>query len=283
LLPRYARKKLSLFENPMLWASSKVKLDQARLQLKLQRTATEHPIRKELLTHVASSSAPTRSAAKYNATAALLKSVGLDIGAARIFPVKKGTVTRMMKRATTKLLAKQTDKLRDLLPIPPSKPGDGRGSASLYGELARPVHRSGILAYDEASHLQAIKNLSLRKVIRRLRTGQIQSATQLRKWQPRHSVQCSCAGAPVQDSEHLLLECPSTQHHRQAILDSLGVRASQNSELKAFIEGYPMRSVLLSTLGAPPPGPWDAFDGHTHRAVMDLAAPMWAREFADHL
>ena len=25
------------------------------------------------------------------------------------------------------------------------------------------------------------------------------------------------------------------------------------------------------------------FDGHTHRAVMDLAAPMWAREFADHL
>jgi hypothetical protein len=117
----------------------------------------------------------------------------------------------------------------------------------------------------------------------RLRTGSIFSIPRARKWQPRHSVQCSCAGAPVQDSEHLLLECPSTQHHRQAILDSLGVRASQNSELKAFIEGYPMRSVLLSTMGAPPPGPWDAFDGHTHRAVMDLAAPMWAREFADHL
>ena len=266
----------------MLWASSKVMLDQARLQLKLQRTANQHPIRKELLRHVASSSAPKRSATKYKATAALLKSVGLDIGMADTAPLKKGTAARATQRAATALLAKQTDKLRDLLPIPPSKPGDGRGSASLYGELVRPVHRSGILAYDEASHLQAITNLSHRKVIRRLRTGQIQSATQLRKWQPRHSVQCPC-GVPVQDSEHLLLECPSTQQNRQAILDAIGVRASQDPALKAFIAKHPTRSVLLSTLGAAPPGPWDAFDGHTHRAVMDLAAPMWAREFDEHL
>ena len=45
LLPRYARKEISLFESPTLWASSKIRLDQARLQLKLQRTATQHPIR----------------------------------------------------------------------------------------------------------------------------------------------------------------------------------------------------------------------------------------------
>ena len=46
LLPRYARKELSLFETPMLWASSKVMLDQARLQrcVRCSSSSSELPI-----------------------------------------------------------------------------------------------------------------------------------------------------------------------------------------------------------------------------------------------
>ena len=197
-------------------------------------------------------------------------------------PLKKGATKKACKLASTTLLAKQTAKLRDMLPIPPSRVGDGRGSASLYGDLVRPVLRSGIFVFDEASRLQAISSLQHRKVVRRLRAGQIQSATQLRKWQPRHPVGCPC-GAQVQDSEHLLLECPRTQHRRQAILDKIRGKASKDPALSTLIQGHSMRSVLLATLGAKPPGLWDAHDGQAHRTVMDLAAPMWAREFDEHL
>jgi exonuclease III len=277
LMPRGARKELSLFESETLWASSKITLSQARLAMKLK--SDPHPLRQDLLSHVEGAHGPAKSKMMFDRVNGLLKSVG----APPLAPSKsrKPKRKKTMEKAKAFLLSQQACRLTSLLPLQPSRQGRGRGSASIFNALASSYDTP--CAYNEASRLSLVTNAMHRKILKKIRTGQINCATEREKWCPGTSLACPC-GAPVQDAQHLLLECPTTAQSRSALYDTVRTAADKDPALGRFLATSPNQdSVLLATLGSMIPGEPTPSEGRLSKALVALAAPKWAQYYEDHL
>ena len=95
-------------------------------------------------------------------------------------------------------------------------------------------------------------------------------------------LQCPC-GAPIQDSEHLVLERPQYMAQRDRIMQSVHDAAHGDSDLASLIGGHSKASVLAASLGAPLEGPWRQIpdDMGPYSTLVGLAGPLWAEGFSE--
>ena len=118
----------------------------------------------------------------------------------------------------------------------------------------------------------------MRKLVRKIRTGQVDCNTRQHQWGalPNHSMACPC-GAPIQDQHHVVLECPTYGPARAAVLDTIKAHAASDSQLASLINGHSELSILLASLGAPLPGPWKLLVCGPYSTLVGLAGPIWSK------
>ena len=276
LLPRNARSEMALYEAPHLKASDRVKLDEARLLLKLRDDP--HPWRRALMEHAAGPEASVKLTRQFKRANDLLSDVGLTcrVGGRKVGKHRK-RVLLMEKKAG--LMCKHQTSLQNDLPLLPKTQGLGRGSASIWNDCVEPCGYP--LAFREAHRLQSIKHDGIRRLLQRIRAGLVDCAAERAKRGRTANLTCGC-GAAVEDARHVVLECPLNLARRSAILDHIRVASDSDPLLKRLTQRQSDSSILLASLGAMLPGTYLAADAPFYGALMGLAAPKWVQQF-EHL
>ena len=85
----------------------------------------------------------------------------------------------------------------------------------------------------------------------------------------------------MQDHEHLIMECPSTEAKRQAVLAGILTAAQKDLQLKLATLYMTPKSLLLASLGGPIST--DLPGGKASTALIACAAPLWQQSFQDLL
>ena len=274
-LPRRCRSEIARYQRPTLWASSKARLEEMALFLKLK--SDPHSTRTALLHHAASDSASGPVADQYRRAQALAEQCGGTCrpGSARTSKRKR---KRMAQEAKAVLLREQQEKLRRSLPLRPTAGTVGRGSAALFNATIHPVGNPS--QYADSKRFGVISDPRDRKAVTQLRTGQVDCAVERRKWNSRGALECSC-GCLVGDPYHTVMECPHTYANRLAVYDRIREHAASDSDLGGLL-AHTMDSVLLASLGALLPGEGAAPDAPLYTTLIRSAAPAWAKAF-DHV
>ena len=272
LLPRYCRSELGRFQRPSLWASTKVRVEEMSLLMKLK--SDPNPARAALMKTVSGPSAEGPLADQYRRAEALAMRVA---GSCRpgSAVASKSKRKRLAKEASAALKRDQQETLFNSLPLPPSERTTGRGSVALFNATIHPVGAPP--EYAESRRFDVIGDPRDQKAVHCLRYGQVDCAVERRKWNHHERLECSC-GCLVQDPYHTVMECPHNHASRLAVYDAIRARAATDSDLGSLL-AHTMDSVLLASLGAVLPGVGVALDEPPYTTLIRSAAPAWASAF----
>lgn len=268
---------MSLYQSDILNASSKVTLDQARLAIRLSKD-TNH-IRKAFLKEMSGPRPPPKSGQQWARSISALKSAGVNLSS-NANPPSKNKARKVLKRIERQLHTKQQRQLTSDLPLQPSNPLHGRGSAGIFNSCVAPLHKRGQpRRYSEWVKLDVV-NPAHKKAVKKIITGQLDCATRRAQWSnPNLDLACPCGGG-VQDPYHVVMECPHTAPTRKAVIDTVQSHAMSDSLLSSLIAGQSEESVLKATLGAPLCGPWKNLGVGPYNTLVDLASPVWAKRLS---
>ena len=169
----------------------------------------------------------------------------------------------------------------------PKAPQLGRGSLSLFAKVCLPLrqkHGARSLYYNEMSRLGRLPQGGSAATVRKIRAGHSIAKKEVAKYSVRGnattSLTCNC-GHAVQDHEHLIMECPSTEARRQAVLVGIKTAAETDLQIKLATLYMTPKSLLLASLGGPIST--DLPGGKASTALIACAAPLWQQSFQDLL
>lgn len=278
MMPRYCRKNLARFERPAPWASSKVRLEEMGLYMKLK--SDPNPTRQALLRHAAQPGAKGAIAEQYQRANSLALKTG---GTCRPGSTKVGKAKRkkLRKAATSHLLREQYRSLESSLPILPRANTVGRGASAIYNATINPI--GAPLEYAESRRFGVVKDPRHKKALVCIRTGQVDCAVERHKWNSREHLGCPCANPRVplgviQDQYHVIMECPLQHASRTMVYQHIMLHFGSDSAT-ADLTGHAVDSVLLASLGAMLPGVRGGPNNPLYATLIRLAAPKWAEAF----
>ena len=154
-----------------------------------------------------------KSGLQWHRALTALRSAGVSLHPG-VPPPSKAKTRRVLGIVEQSLHAEQCRSLTSALPLQPRAGSQGRGSAHLFNQAICPMQGK----YNEWRKLGSIPNPTHRKSIRKLRLGQVLCATERVKWgEDLGPSPLTCSyGAPVEDSHHVIMECPHTAPARCA-------------------------------------------------------------------
>ena len=277
-----------LYEVPHLWASSQVTQAQVRMYLKLSWHGTN--LQKQLLHSASLSTAHPKLKLFFNEVKQGFLDMGRNVQNVKLMNVpKKWRRKLIMRQLRSSLLRKQNAVLKEKLPLlgAPEAPQLGRGSLSLFAKVCLPLRqRNGarLPYYNEMSRLGRLPKGGSAAAVRQIRAGHSIAKKEIAKYSARGnattSLTCSC-GCAVQDHEHLIMERPSTEPKRRAVLEGILTAAQKDLQLKLATLYMTPKRLLLASLGGPIPT--DLPGGKAPTALIACAAPLWQQSFQDLL
>ena len=276
-----------LYEVPHLWASSQFTQAQVRMYLKLSWYGTA--LQKHLLHAASLDTAHPKLQLFYENVKQGLWAMGRNIKHIKTMSAPKPWRRKLlMKHMRLSLLKRQATLLKDRLPSlgVETSTHSGRGSLSLFSKVCLPIQQrdTRVLHYNEMARFKKLPKGGPAMAVRKIRAGHSVAKKETAKYSARGnattSVACIC-GHTVQDHEHLILECPSTETRRQAVLAGIHAKAETDLQLKLSTLYMTPESLLLASLGGPIST--DHPGGKASTALIACAAPLWQKSFEDLL